>query len=115
MAQIRSPLWRFLGFIVQGDLGPLTFWTSPSKGMVAILSAPPDKPWTHWQRSNRNKWHLALTAWNELLPETRARWEAAARGARCRCTGLNLWVSQWCRPDRNVIPTIQRQSGVNLQ
>jgi len=115
MARADHPLFRFLGFIIQGDMGPLTFWTDPQKGLVAILKAPPDKPASFWQRAQRNKWRLAITAWRALPTTTKAAWQLAADRARCRCTGLNLWISQWCRPDRNLLPTIQRQSGVNLQ
>lgn len=114
MPRVHNPLIRLLGFIAQGDLGPLTLYTKPRERIVAFLKAPPDKPASQWQRATRNRWRLALTRWRALPPAIKAQWALAARRAHCRATGLNVFISAAVKSDRSVIRTIARQSGVPI-
>lgn len=107
-------LYNFLGFNTQGDLGGFTFYTSTDKGLVWYPKAPPLKPASYLQRSQRNKWRLAAQLWRSLTTAQQKLWETAAKRAYLWITGYNLWIYCQTKPDFSILPTIERQSGITL-
>jgi hypothetical protein len=111
----HNPIHRFLGFVIHGDLGPYTFYTSKDHGLVVYLSAPPKTPPSTQQRQQRNRLRLAATAWATLQPATRAAWNATATRARLRVHGAGLFT-WWCLThDRPKLATIAAQASIPMQ
>jgi len=103
-----------IGFAPSGDLGPLTGYTSKRGKPVWYLKAPPKIPATPWQRGMRNFFRLAAEAWTHLQPQERTDWLAAAKKARLKITGYNLWIWFQYTGNRPVIHTVERHSGIKL-
>jgi hypothetical protein len=103
-----------LGFNVQGDLGPLTMYTSKRKKMVAFLRAPPLNPPSPIQRYLRDTFREAARQWRAQGAPNRSLWNTAVRRANLGLSGYNLWV--WFSRTRNhaALTTIERQSGITL-
>jgi len=85
-------LFRVLGTIVSGDLGPLTFYTSKRHRLVWFPKAPPDKPPTVWQTYRRNIWRAGADSWRSLPQQERDNWKEATRRARLTITHYNLYL-----------------------
>ena len=103
-----------LGFNVQGDLGPLTLYTSTPGRTVAYLKAPPKEPASNAQRVMRNRFALAGRCWSFAQQEQRDRWNQAARKGGLRIHGYSLWVWYQLTNDWPALATIARQTGISL-
>lgn len=111
---IDQKLLRVMGWGHTGDLGPITFYTTRERVVVIYDKAPPLKPATSRQIVRRNRWRNAAQNWQLLTPEQRARWHAAARRAKLRIHGYNLFVFWFTRQEPSYVRTIERQSGIQL-
>jgi len=109
-----GPLSHVLGLNVQGDLGPLTFYTSGRGKFVWFPRAPPTSPPSNLQTQLRAQFSQAATWWRALTQADRASWELATRRARLRINGYNLWV-WYCRTRaRQQLASIERAAGITL-
>jgi hypothetical protein len=103
-----------LGTNVQGDVGPLTCYTSTPGRTVYFLKAPPKEPPSPRQCHVLAKWIALADLWRCIAQAQREAWAAAARAARLRITGYNLFVWYQMTKDIGPIHTIERQTGVKL-
>lgn len=111
---INPKLFNFFGWNPTGDFGPWTMYTAKNKKPVMFIKAPPTSPPTPRQQFQRSMFSYIARYWSSLPKETKQTWELAAKRAHLRCTGYNLFVWYHFHNDRNVIQTIERQSGVQL-
>lgn len=112
-----SPFLHLAGLSLYGDIADLTTWLNlhvRPRRLVAFAKAPPKTPPSPAQVSQRNRWRAALAAWRALPPKDRSLWNQATRLARCRCSGLNLFIAWQSRQPIAEIRTIERQSGIQL-
>lgn len=107
-------LLRFLGLGATGDLGPWTFYTSRTQGIVWFEKSPPREPPSPMQVHQRNKFRLAGHTWRALTPEMRARWNSTQYLAGLRITGYNLFTFWIVKGDRATIQTIESHTGLQL-
>ena len=103
-----------LGLVTWGDIGPLTCYRNKRGALVFYAKAPPTTPASPAQQIYRDRWRLAVTAWNALAPEVRARWELASKRASLYITGYNLFVHYHTTGDGDGIITIELQTGLDL-
>lgn len=113
ITDIASSL-RFLGLKVQGDIANLTCYTSRRNRIVWYLNAPPDKPPSVAQIGQRNKFRGAANTWRSASQATRDKWNTAARQAHLRLSGYATWTFWIATGRRDIIQTIEHQSGVAL-
>lgn len=111
MKPAHNALWRFLGFNTQGDLGPITFYTSKDQGLVIYLSTSPKKPQSARQRHQRNRFRAAAQTWNLFSRAERQAWERAAKKARLRISGFNAWIHINLSEDLAWYATLSRKAG----
>ena len=111
---LDTTLFHYLGWNVQGDIGPWTFWTSKRGQLVFFPKAPPLVPPTKDQIHQRNKFKLVANLWNHLLATTRKTWEAAALAAHLRIHGYDLFTYYELTGDHDAIRTIERQTNLQL-
>lgn len=109
-----SKILRCLGWNVQGDLGPWTFYTSARKHLVIFLKAPPLVPPSNMQVHQRNAFRQAGHLWCSLLPIQRAAWERVSKVAGLSITGYNLFVHLQIKKDPSYVHTLEHQSGLRL-
>jgi hypothetical protein len=113
MKPSTNALWKFLGLNTQGDLGPVTFYTSKDQGLVFYLSTSPKKPQSHRQRHQRNMFRAAATVWNRFSRTERKHWERAAKRARLRITGFNAFVHILLKNDLDWYSTLCHAAGTS--
>jgi len=106
--------WKLCGTNIQGDIDGLTLYVSSRGKVVAFLRAPPHKPPSQDQVTMRNRWRAAGAAWAAIPAGQRDNWLLAAKQARLRITGYNLWVFWITRHDPAPIRTIERLTGLPL-
>lgn len=114
MKLANQSLLKFLGFNTQGDLGPWTFYTDKSNGLVFFAKSPPLKPPSPLQTRQR---HIITTVagwWSGLSEDVRAKWELATKRLRLYCTGYNLFIWYHTTHDRPTLATIERLSKLTL-
>lgn len=87
-----GPEANWLGLNVQGDIGPITLYTSARGKLVGFLRAPPLNPPTAKQQVIRERFQIAATKWREATATTRLQWRQLARKANLGITGYNLWT-----------------------
>jgi hypothetical protein len=109
-----APLWNFLGWNTQGDLGPWTMYTAQDGRLVVFPRSPPKELASPDQFHFRQRFRLAAAAWRSLAPAVRSAWNRAAGRAHLRITGNNLYMYWLLTGDRSAIETVQRQSGIQL-
>jgi hypothetical protein len=112
MKSSATVFMRIWGFFIQGDWGPLTFWTAENGGLVAFLKAPPRCPPTENQITNRWRFQKIAFFWSTLPQTTRDLFEKLSRRACLRITGYNLFTYYQMRSDPAVVRTLQRQTGI---
>lgn len=105
---------RVMGWNSQGDLGPWTFYTDRRKGLVYFVKSPPLEPPSILQSSIRNSIRLAAYTWRSLSAAQRADWMLAARRARLKIHGYNLFVFWILRKEDAAIRTIERLTHLKL-
>lgn len=110
----EAQLFRILGWSVQGDLGPFTFYTSQRKGLVWFPKAPPKTPPTASQIHQRNKFRIAAACWTGLTQDQRNNWTLAAHRANLAITGYNFFIFYMTKGTDAHVQTIERQSALSL-
>lgn len=106
--------FTLFGFVIGGDMGPLTYYTHKQKQPVCFLKAPPKEPPTEWQVSVRNGFRLAAFLWNRLTVDHKKAWHELARRTSLPMHGYNLFVSLHLRPNPAAKKTLERQAGITL-
>lgn len=114
MAQQPRPEGKLLGWSIQGDIGPITYYTSSRNKIVAFVKSPPLSPPTVTQQHFRNLFRLAARAWRALTPPTRAGWQRIASGAGLRATGWNLFLWYQRTQDRTQLAAWARAAGESI-
>lgn len=107
-------LIRFWGWNTQGDFGPWTFYTDQRGGLVYYAKAPPLEPPSLLQTSVRNSIRLAAYTWRRLSTSRQEDWERAAKRAKLKIHGYNLFVFWILRKEDAAIHTIERISRIDL-
>lgn len=105
---------RLLGLRTQGDIGPYTSYRSDRGKLVFFLKAPPKKPPTYRQETNRGDMVLAAVDWSRLAEVERQAWRDLSKKSRVTCTGFNLWFYAWKSRDHAPIKTLSQQTGIAL-
>jgi hypothetical protein len=109
-----GPHSRWIGYIVQGDIGPLTLYTSKRGKMVSYPRAPPLCPPSAAQEGMRDVFRQAATGWRALTPDQRRDWLTAARRATLTITGYDLWTWFWRTRREDQLRTVERLAGLTL-
>ena len=104
----------FIGIRPTGDFAGLTAYTSRGGPVVWFIKSPPKKPASVLQVRQRRLFGAAAAAWQALLPAKRRAWSQAAHDAHLFLTGYTLWMWYTLTPDRSILATIERQSGIPL-
>lgn len=104
-------IWSLLGLRPTGDLGPLTFYTTQKRRVVAFPRAPPLSPPSPRQTFQRNKFRACAWAWSFLTPQRRQDWLQLAKTNRLRITGYNLFVYYQLTGDNAAIRTLKPYWG----
>lgn len=103
---------RVIGFRIQGDIGPLTCYTSSRKQQVWFPRTPPDVPASRAQIAQRDKFRGAGFFWNQLDEHQKYAWQDISRRAHLRIHGYALYTYFLLTKDRYAIETLQEQTGV---
>lgn len=98
-----------LGWNQQGDLGPITTYTSKTGKLVVFPRSPPLNPPTPEQTAMRQRFKLIAALWRMMTHEQKQKWRTAAEKHRLRMTGYGLFVALQCKPD----PQFARYLGVS--
>jgi hypothetical protein len=103
-----------LGMNVQGDLGPMTMYTSKRKKLVAFLRAPPLNPPSPTQEIMRDLFRTYAANWRAAGQTTRDAWNSACKRCNLGLCGYTLWVWFSRTRDAGSLATIEQQSGLSL-
>lgn len=114
MAVTKPSIYELIGNSMQGDLAGMTCYTSKRNKVTWFVKSPPLEPASPTQRTIRNIFVLNARIWTQFTVDQRATWSDAARLARLRLTGYNLFT-WWQRiRDEATLRTIERQSGITI-
>jgi hypothetical protein len=103
-----------LCFRCQGDYGPYTTYSDQNK-IVVFLKAWLRDPASAKQVAHRDRIRACAKTWQEAGRQTRRDYQLAAQRCSMYINGYNLWVSMSMnRQAIDCLPTIRRQSGLNL-
>lgn len=115
MAHDLGPWSRLiLGINVQGDIGPMTCYTSRRRKLVVFPRAPPLVPPSHTQEILREFFRNCARTWRASGPTNRAQWQLACDRANLWISGYNLWVWYSRTKEESGLQTIERQAGFTL-
>jgi len=106
--------YNLLGLTVSGDIGGTSIYTNKNGKIVWYPKAPPDKPPTRKQIHQRQRFSNAVNQWKMLTPAEKQALEDATKKVSAMATGQNVYVSDALRPNHQTIPTLARQSGLEL-
>ena len=110
----RSIPLSLLGTWVQGDLGPLTIYTNRFGKKVAYEKAPPTRPPTERQRTQRTRFSTAQRNWSILSLEEKSQLELACTRASLCLTGQNLYIIVALKNHQTAYRTLERQTKTTL-
>lgn len=113
-AQPPERLFKWLGLNIQGDLGPLTMYTSRRGKLVVYGKAPPLTPPTQRQTTCRNKFRLVASLWRLMTKVQKTRWNEVEKRAHLGVTGYDLFTYYTLTHDRACIRTLEGQTGIKL-
>ena len=105
---------NLLGLSPTGDIGPFTMYTSQRGRPVWFPKSPPLSPPSIRQVSQRNAWRTAALLWRSTPPLEKANWKRAARKVHLKITAYNLFMYWSTTNRRDIIATIERNSGIKL-
>jgi hypothetical protein len=112
--QPKTALYSVLGWVIWGDLGPVTMYRDKQGKIVAFPKTWPKKPASPAQATQRALFIAAATGWRALTAQQRAAWELATRRASLAMHGYDLWVHWSLTEDEQAIRTLERQTGTTL-
>jgi len=107
-------LYSSLGFVVWGDLGPVTLYRNKRGKVVFFAKTWPHKPGSPAQLAQREKFIQAAAAWHALTSVARAEWEQATRRASLCLTGYDLFLHWSLTADDRAIRTLEHQTATKL-
>lgn len=107
-------LLAYIGFLVWGDIGPLTLYKNRQKKLVAFKKTWPEGPASPAQTALRDAFRAAAAAWQALTNAQRAQWELATKRTSLCMHGYDLFVHHQIVHDDDAIRTVARQSGTTL-
>ena len=114
MAVVQNPLWKLMGWNVQGDLGGWTFYFCRNRGLIFFMQAPPTTPATPVQLHRRNRWRVWGEIWQSWPQEKRDAWKELGERAHLRITYYALFVYYQETHDAAIIHTLEKQTGVTV-
>lgn len=103
-----------MGLRIGGDLDGVTYYINKRGKPTWFAKAPPTKPPTPKQRSQRNKFRLVAMLWSELPQLERDKWELICRRASLCLTGYNLFVHIQLSLDFASLHTLESQTGISV-
>lgn len=112
--QPLTNLYSVFGFLIWGDLGPVTMYRNKKGRIVAFSKTWPKKPASPEQQIQRQRFTDAAAAWRALTAAARQQWELATRRASLCMHGYDLFVHWHTSQDDEAIQTLQRQTGTTL-
>jgi hypothetical protein len=109
-----GPSDTWIALNIQGDVGPLTLYTSARGKLVGFLRAPPLNPPTPTQEAIRDIFRDAATAWRALTRAQRADWKRLANRANLGITGYNLFTWYTRHRDYPSIHVLELKTGIEV-
>lgn len=109
-----GPESTWLGLNVQGDIGPLTLYTSQRGKLVGFLRAPPLNPPTPKQETIRDIFRNAATAWRGLTTGQRVQWRTVADRCNLGITGYNLFTWYFRKRHYPGIQVLELKAQISL-
>lgn len=103
-----------LGLIVSGDVGGITIYTNRHGRKVAYPKAPPTKPPSPLQTSQRNRFRDSMASWRELTNDQRTQWEDLSLAASLPMTGVNTWIHFALSGDDRALETLESQTRLTV-
>lgn len=104
---------NLMGLRIGGDLDGITYYTSKRGRIVFFAKAPPDKPPSPKQQTQRNRFRLYAILWWQKTPHQRRNWETITRRASLCMTGYNLFIYIESSDDQATLATLKRQTNVH--
>lgn len=109
-----GPESSWIGLNVQGDIGPLTLYTSARGKLVGFLRAPPLNPPTPTQEAIRDIFRNAAALWRALTRDQRSEWKQLAERANLGITGYNLFTWYTRHRDKPAIEVLELKTGITV-
>lgn len=103
-----------LGFVIWGDLGPVTIYRDKQGKVVFFAKTWPHKPPSPAQVLQRQKFTDAAAAWQSLTPTQRGAWDQATHRASLCMHGYDLFVHWSLTGDDDAIRTLENQTRTTL-
>jgi len=114
MKDLKPAMYQMLGTVLNGDLGPYTFYWSQRGHRVMFLKTWPKDPATYNQNLNRNRWRHAAARWKALDQQTRDDWITMGRNANLTISGYNLFIFYITDHGTKAVETIQRLTKMDV-
>ena len=112
--QPARALYSVLGWVVWGDLGPVTLYRDHQGKIVSYAKTWPADPASDAQLAQRARYTAAAAAWQALTPPQRRQWELATRRGSLCLGGYALYVHWSTTHDDKAIHTLERQTHTTL-
>lgn len=109
-----GPSDTWIGLNIQGDIGPITLYTSQRNKIVGFLRAPPLNPPTPKQEIIRDIFRTAATQWRALTTPQRTDWARLADRCNLGVTGYNLFTWYSYRRNYASLNTLQIKAKITL-
>lgn len=114
MALTDDPSEWLFGFDVQGDVGPITYYTDARDRIVSFPRYPPLHPPSPTQQVFRDLLRSAASQWRALTPDQRTAWRLATRRCSSAITATAIWFYLVRTREFELITTMERISGIPL-
>lgn len=114
MKDLKPAIWQILGTVLNGDLGPYTFYWSQRGHLVMFLKTWPKDPASWLQTNNRNRWRHAGDRWRSLDQQTRDDWLTMGKKANLTISGYNLFIFYITGHGTAAVETIQRLTNMDV-
>lgn len=114
MAHELSETVQFIALNLQGDIGPITCYTSQRGKVVTFPRVPPLNPPSPTQEVIRERFRQSAVLWNALTPQQRAAWLTLADRCNLGITGYDLWTHYAICQDFCSLDPLERFAGITL-
>jgi len=105
---------KYHSLSIQGDLGPITFYTDQRGQTVWYLRAPPLNPPTPIQLVIRARFESAAANWRALSSAERDAWLVLADACNLGITGYNLWTYFSIAPNFEGLTPLEQRAGFTV-
>lgn len=109
-----GPESTWIGLNIQGDIGPLTLYTSQRSKIVGFLRAPPLNPPTAVQESIRELFREAARQWRALSRAEKDDWAELAARLNAGITGYNLWTHFVRTPNFDALAVYEQRAQITV-